>query len=74
MTRLPKIELSGWVYASWYNKELDRQNACGVFTNIPQFQFAPRKLKSKILKEYQKAMIKLSFISPIHDWFFIESI
>ena len=26
-------------------KEYDRQNACGVFTNIPQFKFAPRKLK-----------------------------
>jgi hypothetical protein len=57
-TRLPKIELSKWVYENWYKKEHDRQNACGVFTNIPQFKFAPRKLKAKILKEYQKQLAK----------------
>lgn len=54
MTRRPKIELSESAYELWARNENQRQNACGVFTNIPQFKFAPRKLKAKILKNIKK--------------------
>lgn len=56
--RLQKIKLPEWVYSDWCRKENERQNACGVFTNIPHFKFASRILKLEILKEYQKQLAK----------------
>jgi len=58
MAKRLKIELQEWAYELWARNENHRQNACGVFTNIPQFQFATRKLKMEILKDIKKQNAK----------------
>jgi len=58
MAKRLKIELQEWVYEAWARNENRRQNASGVFTNIPQFKFASRALKIHILNEGKKQMAK----------------
>ena len=58
MAKRLKIELQEWVYEAWAKNENRRQNACGVFTNIPHFKFASRALKLQILKDNEIQMAK----------------